>query len=62
MMSTHRGFQAIIGLRLALLTLSLWLSVGSAHQAPYHRLHSCPSDHGSYVYGAKGRCDQCPYN
>jgi endonuclease YncB( thermonuclease family) len=31
-----------------------------AHQDPYHRLHSCPSDHNTYVCGDKGRCDQCP--
>jgi PLD-like domain len=33
-----------------------------AHQAPCHRLYSCPSDHGTYVCGDKGRCDQCPDN
>ena len=33
-----------------------------AHQAPCHRLHSCPSDHHTYVCGDKGRCDQCPDN
>jgi endonuclease YncB( thermonuclease family) len=30
-----------------------------AHQDPCHRLHSCPSDHHTYVCGDKGRCDQC---
>jgi phosphatidylserine/phosphatidylglycerophosphate/cardiolipin synthase-like enzyme len=33
-----------------------------AHQDPCHRLHSCPSDHNTYVCGDKGRCDQCPDN
>ena len=33
-----------------------------AHQDPCHRLHSCPSDHHTYVCGDKGRCDQCPDN
>jgi phosphatidylserine/phosphatidylglycerophosphate/cardiolipin synthase-like enzyme len=33
-----------------------------AHQDPCHRLHSCPSDHQTYVCGDKGRCDQCPDN
>jgi phosphatidylserine/phosphatidylglycerophosphate/cardiolipin synthase-like enzyme len=32
------------------------------HQDPCHRLHSCPSDHHTYVCGDKGRCDQCPDN
>jgi endonuclease YncB( thermonuclease family) len=31
-----------------------------AHQDPCHRLHSCPSDHNTYICGGKGRCDQCP--
>jgi phosphatidylserine/phosphatidylglycerophosphate/cardiolipin synthase-like enzyme len=33
-----------------------------AHQDPCHRLHSCPSDHTTYVCGDTGRCDQCPDN
>jgi phosphatidylserine/phosphatidylglycerophosphate/cardiolipin synthase-like enzyme len=36
--------------------------VASAHQDSCHRLHSCPSDHNTYVCGDKGRCDQCPDN
>jgi hypothetical protein len=28
-----------------------------AHQDPCHRLHSCPSDRGSYVCGDKGCCE-----
>lgn len=36
--------------------------VSHAHQDPCHRLHSCPSDHGTYVYGDKGPCDQYPEN
>jgi phosphatidylserine/phosphatidylglycerophosphate/cardiolipin synthase-like enzyme len=51
--------------RLALLLVML-LSGGSAtpyaHQDPCHRLHSCPSDHHTYVCGDTGRCDQCPNN
>jgi Staphylococcal nuclease homologue len=35
---------------------------GQAHQDPCHRLHSCPSDHNTYVCGDNGRCDQCPDN
>jgi phosphatidylserine/phosphatidylglycerophosphate/cardiolipin synthase-like enzyme len=45
-----------------LFALCLWLKAASAHQDPCHRLHSCPSDHGTYVCGDKGRCDQCPDN
>ena len=35
---------------------------GEGHQDPCHRLHSCPSDHDTYVCGDRGRCDQCPNN
>src|SRR6266508_3101679 len=62
MMSNRRGFLAMTILRWALLPLCLWLSAASAHQDPCHRLHSCPSDHNTYVCGDKGRCDQCPNN
>jgi phosphatidylserine/phosphatidylglycerophosphate/cardiolipin synthase-like enzyme len=61
-MFNHRGCQMIAGLRWVLLPLCLWLGDASAHQDPCHRLHSCPSDHNSYVCGDKGRCDQCPDN
>jgi hypothetical protein len=37
-------------------------SRSEAHQDPCHRLHSCPSDHNTYVCGDTGRCDQCPDN
>jgi phosphatidylserine/phosphatidylglycerophosphate/cardiolipin synthase-like enzyme len=47
-------------LLLVLLTTPFGLS--EAHQDPCHRLHSCPSDHSTYVCGDKGRCDQCPDN
>jgi phosphatidylserine/phosphatidylglycerophosphate/cardiolipin synthase-like enzyme len=33
-----------------------------AHQDACHQRHSCPSDHGTYVCGDTGRCDQCPDN
>ncbi len=36
--------------------------LSDAHQAPCHRLHSCPSDHNTYVCGDLGHCDQCPDN
>jgi hypothetical protein len=39
-----------------------WMMPIAAHQDPCHRFHSCPSDHGTYVCGDKGRCDQCPDN
>ena len=38
------------------------ISQSNAHQDACHRLHSCPSDHNTYVCGDKGRCDQCPDN
>jgi phosphatidylserine/phosphatidylglycerophosphate/cardiolipin synthase-like enzyme len=44
------------------LLLGAWIVVSHAHQDPCHRLHSCPSDHGTYVCGDKGRCDQCSDN
>ena len=46
----------------AMLLLGAWIMASQAHQDPCHRLHSCPSDHGTYVCGDKGRCDQCPDN
>jgi phosphatidylserine/phosphatidylglycerophosphate/cardiolipin synthase-like enzyme len=49
-------------LLLLLLVLAGWVGAASAHQDPCHRLHSCPSDHNTYVCGDKGRCDQCPNN
>jgi phosphatidylserine/phosphatidylglycerophosphate/cardiolipin synthase-like enzyme len=57
-----RGIVSMAVFGWTLLHLFLWLSVGSAHQDPCHRLHSCPSDHNTYVCGDKGRCDQCPAN
>jgi endonuclease YncB( thermonuclease family) len=33
-----------------------------AHQDPCHRLHSCPSDHSTYICVDRGRCDQYPDN
>jgi hypothetical protein len=44
-----------------------WPASSFGHQDPCHRLHSCPSDHNTYVCntyvcGDKGRCDQCPDN
>jgi hypothetical protein len=47
-----------------IIVLLLAMGVGHArgHQDPCHRLHSCPSDHGTYVCGDRGRCDQCPDN
>jgi hypothetical protein len=62
MIFQHRGCQVITGLQWALLPLCLWLSAASAHQDVCHRLHSCPSDHNTYVCGDKGRCDQCSDN
>jgi phosphatidylserine/phosphatidylglycerophosphate/cardiolipin synthase-like enzyme len=62
MISKRRDVPALTVLRSVLLVLCLWLSMASAHQYPCHRLHSCPSDHHTYVCGDKGRCDQCPDN
>jgi phosphatidylserine/phosphatidylglycerophosphate/cardiolipin synthase-like enzyme len=47
---------------LFLVVLAGIILVAYAHQDPCHRLHSCPSDHKTYVCGDKGRCDQCPDN
>jgi Staphylococcal nuclease homologue len=46
----------------AMAPLGARMVISHAHQDPCHRLHSCPSDHGTYVCGGKGRCDQCPDN
>ena len=42
--------------------LAAGMSHSEAHQDPCHRLHSCPSDHHTYICGDKGRCGQCPDN
>jgi hypothetical protein len=47
---------------IVVLWLMGWKSALHAHQDPCHRLHSCLSDHHTYVCGDKGRCDQCPDN
>jgi hypothetical protein len=61
------GTRIIPRLAIVLILVSFAVVAGSlrpseAHQDPCHRLHSCPSDHGTYVCGDKGRCDQCPDN
>jgi phosphatidylserine/phosphatidylglycerophosphate/cardiolipin synthase-like enzyme len=64
---SHRSTRIIPRLAIVLILISLAVVVSSlrhteAHQDPCHRLHSCPSDHSTYVCGDKGRCDQCPDN
>jgi phosphatidylserine/phosphatidylglycerophosphate/cardiolipin synthase-like enzyme len=64
---SHMSPRIILRLAIVLIVVSLTVVVGSirpseAHQDPCHRLHSCPSDHNTYVCGDKGRCDQCPDN
>jgi phosphatidylserine/phosphatidylglycerophosphate/cardiolipin synthase-like enzyme len=64
---SHMSPRIIPRLAIVLIMVSLTVVVGSirpseAHQDPCHRLHSCPSDHNTYVCGDKGRCDQCPDN
>jgi hypothetical protein len=58
-MTHHIGIRLIA---LILMALAGMVLSAHAHQDPGHRLHSCPSDHGTYVCGDKGRCDQCPDN
>ena len=47
---------------MAMILLGAWIVASQAHQDPCHQLHSCPSDHNTYVCGDRGRCDQCPDN
>jgi hypothetical protein len=47
---------------LLLVVILGWVVLSHAHQDPCHRLHSCPSDHDTYICGDRGRCDQCPDN
>jgi phosphatidylserine/phosphatidylglycerophosphate/cardiolipin synthase-like enzyme len=61
-MCHHRRLQTVTVLWWTLMLLCLWFGAASAHQDPCHRLHSCPSDTGSYTCGDKGRCDQYPDN
>lgn len=58
MTSAHRHLIML----LMVVLVGGWLLPGAGHQDPCHRLHSCPSDHGTYVCGDTGRCDQCPDN
>jgi phosphatidylserine/phosphatidylglycerophosphate/cardiolipin synthase-like enzyme len=53
---------AMASLSWMLVLLGLGIAISVAHQDPCHRLHSCPSDHKTYVCGDRGRCDQCPNN
>jgi micrococcal nuclease len=46
---------------LVLVLILSWTGI-EAHRDPCHRNHSCPSDHGTYICGDRGRCDQCPDN
>lgn len=45
-----------------MLLLGISIQLSEAHQDPWHQRPSCPSDHGSYVCGDRGHCDQCPDN
>jgi phosphatidylserine/phosphatidylglycerophosphate/cardiolipin synthase-like enzyme len=56
----HRG--ALVIMMVVVLWLMGWMPAARAHQAPCHRLHSCPSDHTTYICGDRGRCEQCPDN
>jgi hypothetical protein len=57
------NLRAVIGLVvLSLVVGGSWTVSAFGHQDPCHRLHGCPSDHGTYVCGDKGRCYQCPDN
>ena len=62
----NEGHLACMSIRrlpvaLVLVLILSWTGI-EANRDPCHRLHSCPSDRGSYVCGDKGRCDQCPDN
>jgi Staphylococcal nuclease homologue len=57
---THR--LGVWMIALILVALAGLILSAHAHQDSCHRLHSCPSDHNTYVCGDKGRCDQCPDN
>jgi hypothetical protein len=56
----HR--RQLVIMMVVVLWLMGWMPAARAHQDPCCRLHSCPSDHHTYVCGDKGRCDQCPDN
>jgi hypothetical protein len=57
---THQGRWGLI--IVIVLSLVGWSLVSDAHRDPCHQRHACPSDHGTYVCGDLGRCDQCPDN
>jgi phosphatidylserine/phosphatidylglycerophosphate/cardiolipin synthase-like enzyme len=57
------NLRAVIGMvALSVVVGWSWTVSSFSHQDRCHRLHSCPSDHGTYVCGDKGRCDQCTDN
>jgi phosphatidylserine/phosphatidylglycerophosphate/cardiolipin synthase-like enzyme len=56
-MSPRPGIGAVA---LIFMLICSWGAWSIAHQDPCHRLHACPSDHGTYVCGDLGHCDQCP--
>jgi phosphatidylserine/phosphatidylglycerophosphate/cardiolipin synthase-like enzyme len=65
MSDTNRRIIQRLAIVLMMVTLTLLVDTirhSEAHQDPCHRLHSCPSDHHTYVCGDTGRCDQCPNN
>jgi phosphatidylserine/phosphatidylglycerophosphate/cardiolipin synthase-like enzyme len=57
------NLRAVIGvIALSVVVGWSWTVSSFGHQDPCHRLHACLSDHGIYVCGDKGRCEQCPDN
>jgi hypothetical protein len=58
-MMPHRRVWLLMVIMLGLVG---WIMAADTHQDPCHRRHSCPSDHGTYVCGDRGNCEQCPDN
>jgi len=53
-------WQAIVVLIMVIPSMPVFgRPLSKAHEDPCLRLHSCPSDHNSYVSGDRARCDRC---
>jgi hypothetical protein len=58
-MMSHRSMWHLIVILLGLVS---WSLTSHAPRDPCHQRHACPSDHGTYICGDLGHCEQCPDN
>jgi hypothetical protein len=58
-MMSHRSMWHLIVILLGLVS---WSLTSHAPRDACHQRHACPSDHGTYLCGDLGHCEQCPDN